>query len=320
MHFDLLRVQNGVTPRPVPGAEYCIADDQPAADNLCLHGFDIIPALEHNDDLTVNNFLPKLALTHITIYNIYCIIRCNYLALFKAISDRKGSMMRITDKVFGILMTGILGMLGVLLPLPVSATVVLGNDAVFGANAIVHDIDNNMDWLNLGFTTPYSYNQVLGEFDAAGVFAGWRVASMADLSSLGSSANVSNGSFDPTVKNNAIQLRDWLCAPCVVGSGVTEILTGIVSDIFIPTGGPYAGQEFQSLFSIGITGTLVDPNYPSKGYYTYSQYTSSGFTGPDNANYEIYLVRDSAAVPEPATLALLGFGLAAFGYMRRKIN
>lgn len=206
--------------------------------------------------------------------------------------------------------TGIsLALYALLFPAAASATVIQMDDAVFGTDAIIRDVDNNRDFLRLDFTVPYAgYNDVLSELGAGGDFDGWLVATRTDMDALGLSADIVHGSTDAAMIARAEQLRDWFCFTCVNPTSTHIVARGLIADTFDYV--PNPGIE-QVAFSIGrrlnSTPNEVD-------------FRPSGWAGGDWANENIYLVRNSVSnIPEPATLALLALGLILIGLRQRRI-
>jgi len=192
---------------------------------------------------------------------------------------------------------------------PAFATVIRTDDPLFGPNSLIHDVDNNRDFLALVFTMGYGYSSVVAELSAGGDFESWAVARVSDLEDLRVSAGIVNGSTDPGQVAAAEELRDWFCISgmqsCVNLSSTHEVARGLVSDPgFLP--------GTQDAYSIGrrlnVTPNEVDMRV-------------SGFGTLDNTGEEVFLMRN--VVPEPASNLLLAIGLAAFGarrWRRRRIG
>jgi hypothetical protein len=192
------------------------------------------------------------------------------------------------------------------------AAVILTNDAAFGANSVIRDLDNDRDFLQLVLTQGFSYNGVLAELGAGGDFEGWSIASTAQLEALGVSAAITNGSSDPGQVATAEELRDWFCIrgadSCVNLSTTHEYARGLV----IEDGPDFPnGEPSKEAFSIGRRFN-VDPNEVD--------FRISGFGGLNAANEEVYLTRRAVAVAEPATAALVATLLGALALFRRRQN
>jgi len=188
----------------------------------------------------------------------------------------------------------VLIIISLLLTCPVSASVILTDHPVYGVNSIIRDQSNNRDFLRLDFTDPYTYNEVINEFGAGGLFAGCRVASLQDMEDLGVSANIVFESTDPLILANAEQLRDWFGS--VRLTSTHEYCRGLFSD-------PYDSTN-QRAFSIGRRFN-VDPHEVD--------FRVNGYGGLDDSGEQVFLV-----TPEPATLSLLLLGGVGLAKRRRR--
>ena len=182
-----------------------------------------------------------------------------------------------------------------LLTCPVSASVILTDHPVYGVNSIIRDQSNNRDFLRLDFTDPYTYNEVINEFGAGGLFAGCRVASLQDMEDLGVSADIVQGSSDPLILANAEQLRDWFGS--VRLTTTHEVCRGLISDTYDATN--------QKAFTIGRRFN-VDPHEVD--------FRVSGYGGLDDSGEQVFLV-----IPEPMSLSLLLFGTVSLLYRRHRL-
>lgn len=186
------------------------------------------------------------------------------------------------------------------------AAVSQGDDVVFGSNAVIVDDVNHSRWLRLDFTTPYTYNDVVGLLGTT--FAGWSIASTSQLLALGSSAGIVHGSTDASVVAKAEQLRDWFCFTCVETSSTHIYARGLVSDTQVIDIG-FGPHTVQDAFSIGRR-LNTDPDE--------ADFRVSGWYYPDaklSPNEGIFLVQ---VVPEPETYALFFAGLGLLGAVARR--
>lgn len=110
---------------------------------------------------------------------------------------------------------------------------------------------------------------------------------------------------------------------------VTHFLLDLIR--FNPAGTGAAGYPASVVFYSGVDGTidLADTGFPSSGYPNVLSFdeistgnlytpgaTDPGFVPGFAVTYKF--ITDSAAVPEPATMALFGLGLIAFLVTRRR--
>ena len=103
----------------------------------------------------------------------------------------------------------------------------------------------------------------------------------------------------------------WISQGAGALAGSTSIT---VSDLDFTGGQVLSG--FNIIGSPGLTGVTVSTTDHS---FTFAfTNNSSGSVGPGPIFSGSYVLRDSSAVPEPGSLALIGLGLAGLGFVRRK--
>ena len=167
----------------------------------------------------------------------------------------------------------------------IAAIIVVG-DSVFGADSVLRDTTNNIEFLRLDLTMGYGYAGIVTEFGVGGDFEGWGVASETDMLTLGSSVGITDRSTDPSQVALANDLRDWFCpaGTCVVLSSTHEVAGALISDTYFID---FVNEERQLLFSIGRRFN-VDPNEVD--------FRISGYDA-DGTNEEVWLVRPVPLLP-----------------------
>lgn len=183
------------------------------------------------------------------------------------------------------------------------AAVVVVGDSMFGPGSVLRDSGTSLDYLRLDKTMGYGYAGVAAELGMGGDFAGWTVASSAQMLSLGGSLGLTQGATGIVQLSLAAQLRDWFCPlfTCVNTSTTHVYARGLVSDLHT--------DDIQHLaFSIGNRFNVSPPEV---------DFRLSGFGPVSATGEEVFLVR---AVPLPPAVWLFGAGLLGLVGVARKKN
>jgi PEP-CTERM motif-containing protein len=202
-----------------------------------------------------------------------------------------------------------------------TASLIAVDDPIFGAGTwqggtgVTRDTSTSLEWLNLGYTTGYGYNEVIANQGPGGTFAGWRYASAAEVMTLWMGAGLPdsiNGFTDGLgVYTDAVTTVQSMVGALKVpsttsGYYLSVISAGMVSDAF-----PGSLCSYLALFQDISSGP--DVRYAN---------SSNGLTPFNGFGYDMssWLVRESAPdpVPEPSTMYLIGSSLLVVAARRFK--
>ena len=186
----------------------------------------------------------------------------------------------------------------------VNASIISTDWQTVGDNLITHDTVSGLDWLDLTETNNLSYNAVVSELGAGGVYEGFRVATSAEVVALWSNFGIDlsagaprfvGGYHDPSIQTAA------------------SVLGNIV-------------YEYNTIFPHGVLGYVLATEQltyqigafqdPSDTYYnTVSPNNNSTNLTQSFEFAGTYLV---SAVPVPAAVWLFGYGLIGLVGLARR--
>ncbi len=178
--------------------------------------------------------------------------------------------------------------------------------AIVDRDGWITDTATRLDWLDPIATVGRSFDQVSAALGAGGDLEGWRYARLGELEGL---FRAYAGSPDPATGKFLLQgdeagrlISMW--GGSVIPSFPTQAIYGLLGDVV-----PQAPYDRHHL------GVVYDGDERS-GQTDFAQTTFQARTASDVGPFGSFLVRESRAIPEPATAtlvlgALLGLALAA---------
>lgn len=196
-------------------------------------------------------------------------------------------------------------------------------DSSFGAGTLTRDAISGFEWLDLDLSKTFSVNGIVSEFGPGGQFAGFSIATAAQVGILLTSSGILTTPNGAPAQGAFDTFRDLIVGPFgsiddFGGFGCILVINGVV------TGPDLAG--------VGIDRTPVDPS-GCGGIVPDSEFITTGpvavglpidpdlavnaqIVAPDITISGIFLVR-STAVDAPSTTWILPLGLALLALGRR---
>jgi hypothetical protein len=183
-------------------------------------------------------------------------------------------------------------------------TPLAANSALIDNGDYTTDTVSGRDWLDLTETTGIAFETVLAELGTGGLYEGWSIASLTDVTTLFTNAGGDGVYFDAlgemALALNLLPL--WgITDPYIIGPYNRSYFN--IEDF--TAGTPTSGIVLHGVDGIGYEGrqTLYADNF---AHYT-----------PGHSVIGTALYRTSI-VPVPAAVWLFGSALAGLGWMRRK--
>ena len=175
------------------------------------------------------------------------------------------------------------------------------------------DEATGLDWLDMNYTDGNSYNQTLAEISAGGSLVGWRFATSAEFDGL---INAAVGSPYTQVGNDPAIYSEMVALINLFGSTFDDVVEGPV--------GSYAYGYVDSselsdanvlMFGYSTMGGIEEGIVESESGYNFDRSKKSS-----SSQIGAFLVRATAVPDTGSTAALLGAGVVALAFARRKLG
>jgi len=186
---------------------------------------------------------------------------------------------------------------------PATANLIQETDPNFGPNSLTVDTSSGLAWLNLNASVGLSYQQVLADTQAGGIFGGFRFATDPEILALYASAGFSTGYFPAS--NQAIPGLISLLGPTSFQYGRGQ-LVGISGT---------AQNGLQMVPEVGFVGLNGVPSYYVSGVpgATLAYGDNTSFPGVGS-----WLVCNVPETADPATYVLAAGSLAGFVLLQKR--